>query len=392
MTGTGSIDTIQWDRDFKVLCDGLLRFELGKLVQTFGSDGSDGGVDAEFNGRIDGVAGRWVFQYKFRSTKEAVSKRRSWLTQRYVGPKSEFDKEGVKAASGYILLTNVPVTPGIVAKLKKEWRNRKHKGPLCVWDPSQLNAMMKGREHLARSWSGAKEARCLQMIIVPLWEWLQGAYAVSLDWMQDPLWPLDIISYQYPSPVSSFNQNFRWDYGLRLEPRVSQLEHVGSDPQFEYAASIVYPRALTPLNEVRGAIDALARAVLHHIEAVRDELAQHLPQLALIKDQRERDESTLALAYCLLENRWGFPMRGLHSVRDGHLIISGRRHAWQEQIPGIEQVLDNLLTAVPHGLVDRDVVDARTRVAERLNEWWQLLWQVVSFGIDAEVADAGGVQ
>jgi hypothetical protein len=31
---TGAIDMIEWDRDFKVLCDGLLRFELGKLVQS----------------------------------------------------------------------------------------------------------------------------------------------------------------------------------------------------------------------------------------------------------------------------------------------------------------------------------------------------------------------
>lgn len=84
MSSAGTIETIEWERDFKVLCDGLLRFELGRLVQTFGSAGSDGGVDAEFCGEIDGESGRWVFQYKFRSPREALSKRRAWLIQRYI--------------------------------------------------------------------------------------------------------------------------------------------------------------------------------------------------------------------------------------------------------------------------------------------------------------------
>jgi hypothetical protein len=277
------------------------------------------------------------------------------------------------------------VTPAIVQKLSAEWRRRKQKGAFCVWDPSRLNALMKGREHLARSWSGAKEARCLQKIILPAWQWLQEAEAVGLNWSHDPLWPLEIQTYQVPTPVGAFHQNFTWNYRLRIAPRAGALRQIRTDPQFHYASTIAYPRALHPFEDVCKAVETLGKAVRRHVDLLRDELVVRVPQLERIGDAESRHEIVDALAYCVLENQWGFPMRGLHSIRGGRLVIGGRYQAWEEPaLPEIEPLLDEMVRAVPHGVVDSSVAKARALVVKRVHEWWRLLWQVVSFGIDAE--------
>ena len=97
----GIVEHISHERDFKVLCDGLLRFEVGTLVQTYGALGSDKGIDAEFNGEFAGIRGRWVFQYKFLSPHEAPARRRRRLKEIYCpkDPKAgEFLREGVADA------------------------------------------------------------------------------------------------------------------------------------------------------------------------------------------------------------------------------------------------------------------------------------------------------
>src|SRR5688572_27207295 len=195
----GVIETIEYERDFKIACDGLLKFELGHLVQTFGSTGKDGGVDARFEGIIDAIPGKWIFQYKFRSPHEAIGRRRSWLSVLYISTaarKSEFDKDGVADADGYILLTNIPLTVSLVDKLAKEWQRRRPGGHFCAWDPSRLNVLMKGREHLARSWTGLKEGRCRSAIVEPLYKWVEDAIAITGKWEGDPLWPLGIEHFQ----------------------------------------------------------------------------------------------------------------------------------------------------------------------------------------------------
>jgi hypothetical protein len=39
---------------------------------------------------------------------------------------------------------------------------------------------------------------------------LQEAEKVGLNWSRDPLWPLEIQTYQVPTPVGAFHQNFTW--------------------------------------------------------------------------------------------------------------------------------------------------------------------------------------
>lgn len=385
MAVTGAIDTIEWERDFKVLCDGLLRFELGRLIQTFASDGSDGGVDAEFNGTIDQFSGRWVFQYKFRSPKEALSKRRAWLCERYRQTKtrpSEFDRKGVKHADGYVLLTNVPVTTDMLGKLKVEWRTRGHEGPLCVWDPSSLSVLMKGREHLARTWSGAKEARCLRDLMHPLYAWVEAAQCVAGDWSRDPLWPQAFLKFEELVPLRTFQRSFESRPRRLVEPRDTALRLASSHPLFRFAADTAFPRALQPFEAVVEAVSALSSEVMRNIEQVRDEINTRLPQLHVL-DDKTRAEASLLLAYSVLEYRWGFPTRGIHSIQDGRLIVHGQHLVWEPSIDGIIPVLDELYQAVPHGRVDEGTERARASIVRLLDEWWPLLWQVVAFGVDA---------
>jgi hypothetical protein len=142
---------------------------------------------------------------------------------------------------------------------------------------------------------------------------------------------------------------------------------------------------LHPFEDVCKAVETLGKAVRRHVDLLRDELVVRVPQLERIGDAESRHEIVDALAYCVLENQWGFPMRGLHSIRGGRLVIGGRYQAWEEPaLPEIEPLLDEMVRAVPHGVVDSSVAKARALVVKRVHEWWRLLWQVVSFGIDAE--------
>ena len=72
-------------------------------------------------------------------------------------------------------------------------------------------------------------------------------------------------------------------------------------------------------------------------------------------------------------------------MQDGKLLIHGHRYAWnQPALTDIEPILDELVAAVPHGVVSPHVASARAEVASILQDWWERLWHVVSFGIDAE--------
>lgn len=382
------VETIHHERDFKVLCDGLLRFELGQLVQTYGSAGPDGGVDAEFKGTIDGIKGRWVFQYKFRSPIEAVSRRRSWLVGCYTAPncrRAEFDKPGVADADGYVLLTNTPVTVGLVRRLADAWSTRKPNAPFCVWDPSRLNALMKGREHLARSWTGAREAHCRSVVIAPLWSWIEGALSVTTEWQSDPLWPLALEGYDERKPRPAFNQSFAVRHGIRILPRLGELAAAKHHPVFRYAVSIAYPNAFEPFHAVGRAVESLSNAVMQEVVGLQQELLHRLPQLGQLRGE-DPQEVSLALAYCVLEARWGFPARGLHSIRSGKLIVNGTLFACNEAVlDGAEPMLDELVAAVQRGVVPEMVAIARAKVEEVISSWAERMYEVVTFGIDADL-------
>lgn len=302
----------------------------------------------------------------------------------------EFEKEGVKAADGYVLVTNVPVTPALVRKIRDKWMERGHVGPICVWDPSRLNALLKGREHLARSWTGAKEARCREAIVLPLWHWIDQAVRVSTNWMIDPLWPIEVSSHEELHPLPAFQQSLTARYSLQLTPRLDSLERAARDPQFVYAQKVVYPWALQPFDSMQQSVLRLGQIVKRAVDAFVPTIRGRLPQLVTLGN--ERVEAERILAYCVLESRWGYPMRGLHSIKGGRLIAQARYIAWERPgLDDIEPTLDELVAEVPRGLVGKDVEAAREEVAEILGRWWALMWHVVSFGIDAEAADGDGL-
>lgn len=129
------VNTILTPHDFKVACDGLLLHELGPMVQTYAASGPDGGVDAEFDGSLERIKGRWVFQYKFSSPSESDSERRRRLSRAYFGRTSEFAKKGVKGAVGYVLVTNIPVTPNLKSKLAAAWSGRRGAQSFVILGP-----------------------------------------------------------------------------------------------------------------------------------------------------------------------------------------------------------------------------------------------------------------
>lgn len=383
-----AIELIQHEREFKVLCDGLLRFEIGRLVQTYASSGRDGGVDADYNGSIDGFSGHWVFQYKFRSASASLQGRRTALMRLYRGSKnkrSEFDSEGVRHADGYILLTNVPVTASMVQELKEEWHKRRSGAHFCVWDPSRLTALLRGHEHLARSWTGVREAHCQKAIILPLWQWLQGALQVAANWMNDPLWPLSLVRLQRRTSTRTFQEHHAVTSTLAIGQRENPLRLVECDPEFRYAASVVYPRALAPFSEVRRALEELAGAVMLQVDAMCAELVMRLPQLDRFATEELRTEVTRVLAYCVLEKRWGFP-QSFHFIRDGRLKVEGNYSVWEGEpsLPDIAPILDTMVAAAEHGVADEPVVAARAQFEQVLRGWWERLWHVAAFGLDAE--------
>ncbi|HEY1697915.1 MAG TPA: hypothetical protein VGG39_37405 [Polyangiaceae bacterium] len=373
-------------REFKILCDGLLRAEMGSLVQTFASDGTDGGIDAQYRGTLDGILGRWVFQYKFRSPDTSTRAARVWLKSRYVrDDKSEFDKDGVRGANGYILLTNISVTVSLVEKLAQAWKQREPAGAFCVWDPSRLNVLLKDNEHLARSWSGAKEAHCWRAIVSPLWQWLHDHVPIHAAWIRDPMWPWLVRSHQQSRSLGTFRLSVEPTFVFDLLRHDQILDAVRADPQFPYASTIVYPRAMGSFRLVRRAVNSLAEAVATEIQQLRDELLGHLPQLAEIADEARRAEVARLLSFCVLEGRWGFPARGLHDIRDGILWVNGVESLPNVNLEGALPFLNELVGSwQPHGAVPPRVRAARNAVVKALRRWRESLWFAFELGIDAE--------
>ena len=381
------VDTILTERDFKVACDGLLLHELGPIVQTYGASGADGGVDAEFYGSIGAIRGRWVFQYKFSSPSEGVTRRRSQLSRAYFGRTSEFDKKGVKSAVGYVLVTNVSVTPLLRSRLAAAWAARKDAQAFLIWDPSRLNVLLKKHVHLARSWSGVREARCREVVIEPLWAVLQEFAQVVAAWSDAPLSPVDVVSTATKAPQPAFNPGFRWDYHVVLgrSRSVAALFALRNEPHFSYASKVAFPKALKPVGALLTALSTLEKEVRREISAYEEVILNAVPSVASIEDTRQRENVAQLLSFCVLESRWGSAATGLPRVQNDQLIVRGNIIAWAA--PGITQsqpALDTLVGAPGHGEVPSRVQRARELVGRALARLAAGLWHVVEIGVDAD--------
>jgi hypothetical protein len=381
------VDTILTERDFKVACDGLLLCELGPMVQTYGASGADGGVDAEFHGQIDTICGRWIFQYKFSSPYEGVTIRRRRLSRAYSGSTSEFDKTGVKGAVGYVLLTNVSVTPLLRKKLAEEWTTRRGSRAFVIWDPSRLNVLLKKHAHLARSWSGVREDRCRETVIQPLWACVQDLEQVVAGWPDDPLFPVDVVDTKIKVPQPGFNPGFNWDHRVSLGQRRSAtaLFAIRDEPHFSYANKVAFPKALKPLGGLLVALDALEKEVRREITTYQTTILDSIVFVASIEDKQQRDDIAELLTFCVLESRWGYATRGLHRLENDKLIM--RSNITARTAPGLSQIqpiLDKLVGDPGRGEVPRGVQRARGRVGKWHARLAGGLWQVVEIGVDAD--------
>ena len=383
----GLVGTILHESEFKLLCDGLLRFAVSSLVQTYSASGRDDGIDADFIGTFGNVTGRWVFQFKFISPAEAPTRQRARIKAMYCGKRgtSEFDRAGVAGAAGYVLLTNVPASVHLVRSLRQRWRQRVRgrRAPMVVWDLMQLNALLKGHEHLARSWSGVKEARCREHVVLPIWHWLERARPLLADAEGHPVWPITFVEVHERVRQDSFTTPFKLEQWRVQAIDKSELDYAMSDPQFEFARSVVYRNGFERFDDVVKALDNLASCVGHHIDEMVAVLGQRIPKLAEL-DVAQRRETTTWLATAVLEVRWGYPSVAWYSFRDDQFVIGGGRYM---PCPREAEHELNALIHVGRGVVPDGVRLARAALGREVQMLSAALWNAVEFGLDAPSVD-----
>lgn len=377
----GPVEQITHERDFKVLCDGLLRFVIGPLVQTYGASGADKGIDAEYRGEFAGAKGRWVFQYKFLSRFESPTRNRARLKALFcpnAGTSGEFDREGVAGSAGYVLLTNVPTSVSLAHALHDRWgRIKPRNRPFVIWDSSQLNGLLKGREYLARSWSGLPEARCRERLALPLWNWVERAVHRLADPEGNPLWPLVITESTRRVRRDDFSNPYetRQERGVSLDTR--ELGLVQTDPQYPFARRIAYPHAFGAMDEVDAALKSFVQLLERHLREVRETIMGRATQV-----RADVHEELLAVtAYAVLETRWGFPTQHSYGFNDGQFRVANYRIDCPD---GVEPIVKALSREVPNGRPPEELVHARRRLSDAIITLRNRLWHVVELGIDAD--------
>lgn len=375
--GPALVGDIQDQKQFKELCDGLLRHEFGPFVQTYSGESADQGVDAEY---VDADSGeRWVFQYKF--SKQHAPSARSAITS---ACKTEFRKTGPKGCAAYALLTNVPVTRDWCLKLRDEWTKSGHDGRFVVWGPSTLNPMLKGREFLARSWSGVFVEKCRTDVAERIRIWLDDAVRRTRSWEHDPLWPIRLRQYQLATPVPSVESPLEVRNGVRPKLLIDELIKARAHPLFTYAKTVAFPAAFSSLDSAQGAVESIGALIESHIEQFAPEIQAVFP-LDFVDSAEDRRDIVLALSKVVLEARWGMRTSSSHRISEQDICVEGGLYVHQDpegRFRGLRKRLDGLVAAA-HQRVPADVVEARHATSIALNAAHAGLWSVAELGIDS---------
>jgi len=381
------IARIAAEPEFKSLCDALLRLDISPLVQTYAGRGRDGGIDAEYVGEIDGRRGRWIFQYKHRHPSIEPNKARAQVRSKLMGSggrEGEFRRVRQHTPCGYILLTNIEATPAWAEQLRESWRNLHGDTPFLVWDRSALDAMIVGREYLARSRSGILEQACRAQVVRPAWDWL-GRAEKTLQEQQEPLWPVVIHRTKRAVHRPSFTDPFEWvhSWELRLEDTSSWREH----PLYLHASEVAFPHSFRAFLRLLSYVSALfdsASAVVRRLE----------------NDFRERSEwslgvelpeegALLALAYAVAENAWGIP-RSLSRVSSDSVSVRGVQIYSGKSASGIGDTLDRMVVHHRKAGPPAALLQARAQALPLICSARNQLWYAAELGIDVPPAARSG--
>lgn len=123
--------------DFTIFCNALLTFEVSKFVTPFSAQGTDGGIDASFQGEYEGKSGLWRFQFKFYKVarKQAFNQLKSKLKQE-IGSIGQEDF--------FVLITNVELLPQEFVGLQQTFTEQLNSGSLCkflIWEGAKLQTL-----------------------------------------------------------------------------------------------------------------------------------------------------------------------------------------------------------------------------------------------------------
>jgi hypothetical protein len=386
------VQEIQREPEFKELCDGLLRLEVGPLVQIYAGKGADGGIDASYVGNFADVTGRWVFQYKFIHPSTDANRARSRLTDIFIpsGKRAkdggEFAKPGIRDACGYVLLTNVAVTVPLAQKLRDTFAALHPESKFCIWDPASLNLMLQNHPHLARSRSQAMEELCLEQVISPLWDWLVNSEAQMLGWdrQENTIWPVRFSLRSERVAVEPFFSSSEVEYAGQIGYERPILQ--ADSRVLSYAIRIAFPHALSRLSEYLGALKNLFNAVAECLKELAVDLRR--PQGPLSNfSQEERDRMSLGLACTLLEGAWGFPSH--YPIFDNTRILVYSFYIYEGDKGKIaqahlEEYGRSLRDQYEHGRrLPAKVLEARENLRSVSQAFTDSLWYPATIGIDA---------
>ncbi len=381
------------ESEFKWMCDGLLRLEIGPGLQTFACGVNDGGVDAEYVGDFEGVKGRWVFQYKHATpgrdqakARADVIKKKYFPTSRKVMP--EFKKARVKGCCGYILLTNIEVTVGLVHELREAFVAEHGDRPFRVWDPSTLNQLIQKHPQVAGSHSAALGQMCLDEIVGPLWKQVAWVVSLTQEWARSPLWPCKVMTRESrPKLLRSFKKPLadpvcEWV----IFPDTAALDAPSSHWLFDYCATTAFAYSFVEWSAFTKAVKELDDACKAWFGAVRAVICA--PEMGLFPDLSEGDREQMSwlLAYntITLEHQ-----RERYWYSGGDKRLEGVVHGAQGVIyegPYLDEVKGGVERLHGHPLaqeVPANVLRAREQLAEVAAKLASGLWYPALLEMDA---------
>ncbi len=368
------IGHLRHPHEFKRLCDGLLRIELGPLTQTFAASGRDGGVDAEFVGTYGGISGRWTCQYKYvdpTSDPNAARQRLTKLFDPRPPGESEFAKVKPRAPAAYLLVTTAPATTHLIDRLTARCAADLPGCRLVIWDPSALECLLQGREFLARALDSHVENVAREQVLQPVVNEVEELWAIVGTPGRVPLWPLSCNRVDATQAVYTFSGNrkpgTRWSW--LDSSRLHTLAGARSHPLYDYTARVRYPKAFRLLTRLLSAAGTLRNAVAAELASAHAVWTADTGPLGKLTAGERETLGTLGL-YTVLANAWGAAEKycnteGSAIKIDGDIVYSGQHQA--EVLRLLETELTRRASAGPPAaiasgrrLVERHLAAART--------------------------------
>ena len=289
------IEQLRFPHEFKIVCDAILLHEVGPRVRLFAAKGKDGGTDADVTGEYLGRRGLTVFQFKFVDLATDPQEARKRIRGYFKDPDSEFRKVLSREPVSYVLLTTAPTNPALVDELTKECATIIQGCQLFVWDPTTLNAMLQGREFLARNLLQYREEAAIDQVARPLAGLMQ-----RLAPLRSPLWPVTYSRVEHLRMNGSFADSFSRDYriDLTLDLSVAELDACVAHPLYTYCSKIAFRRAFARIEDL-----------LSGVAALRDQVAGQVQSLV----GRYHAEAG-PFSFMDPQDRWNFAVRAAYQV------------------------------------------------------------------------------